>query len=145
MELGGYVHRTSKCIVGCHTFDLRPSFFLGVILDISAVRLNGANYTYLLQFSSKFIAVLGASATLLDAIVTASASAATAAAYLSAEFKHFPMHSGILGLLILVVLTLVSLLSVRESSRVTLSFTILHVNPSFLIWALDSKTDCHRF
>ena len=84
------------------------------------------------------MAVLGASATLLDAVVTSSASAATAAAYLSAEFKHFPMSTGTLGILILILLTMVALLSMRESSGVTLSFTVFHVRTLFFhISALD--------
>lgn len=90
--------------------------------------MNGANYTYLLQFSGKAMGVLGAAATLFDALATSTVSAATASAYLAGEFSHLPLKQLVLSICILLSLTAVAFLSMRESSSLALAFTIIHVS-----------------
>lgn len=95
----------------------------------SAVPLNGANYTYLLQFSGKTLGLIGAASSLLDAAATSTVSSATAAAYLQGEFgSALPLSVSVLTILLLVVFALMALFHVRESSTVTFSFTLFHVS-----------------
>lgn len=104
--------------------------FRPILLELaSAVRVNGANYTYLLQFSGRRMGMLGAAATLLDGVATSTVSAATAAAYLAGEFDgNLPISQAILALCLLVALALTALASMRESAGLTLTFTIVHVS-----------------
>ncbi|CAL1697829.1 unnamed protein product [Somion occarium] len=71
----------------------------------SALPFGGAPYTYLLNVSSKWLALLGAAMLLLDYASTSVVSAATAAAYLSGEVSlPFPAYVG--ALLVVVVFTI---------------------------------------
>jgi amino acid transporter len=115
------VAMTIACLI---LFLYRPIFLeLG-----SALRLNGANYSYLLQFSGKTLGLIGAAATLLDAIATSTVSAATAASYLMGEFSVFPVPLSAFTVILLLLFTLVAMFGISESSGVTLSFTIAHVS-----------------
>lgn len=108
--------------------------------------MNGANYTYLLQFSGKILGVLGAAATLFDAVATSAVSAATASAYLAGEFAHFPIKESILAICILLSLTAVSFFGMRESSGLALSFTIVHVSSDRFLSSpseFHMTADCH--
>ncbi|KAJ7591514.1 amino acid permease-domain-containing protein [Mycena floridula] len=93
----------------------------------SALKLNGANYIYLLQFSGKTMGLIGAAATFLDAVATSTVSSATASEYLRGEFAKMPIPMTALTIMLLVAFCLVGLFNVRESSTVTLSFTVIHV------------------
>lgn len=90
--------------------------------------MNGANYTYLLQFSGKAMGVIGAAVTLFDALSTSSVSAATAAAYLSGEFNHLPVSQYVLAICIILLLTVMAFVSMRESVSLALTFTAIHVS-----------------
>ncbi|QRV74785.1 amino acid permease [Ceratobasidium sp. AG-Ba] len=92
-----------------------------------AIRLNGANYVYLLQCSGKLLAAIGAAATLLDAVATSVVSAATAGAYLKGEISALPIQEWAIGLCLLAGIALVALISLRESSALTLSITVIHM------------------
>lgn len=99
-----------------------------ILLELgSAIRLNGANYIYLLQCSGKALGAVGAAATLLDAVATSVVSAATAGAYLKGETATLPIQEWVIGLCLLVGIALVALISLKESSGLTLSITIIHV------------------
>lgn len=127
-----FIFSPLSLLVAC----LLLTFFQPLLLELaSAVRLNGANYAYLLQASGKTMASVGAAVTLLDAVATASVSAASAASYIHGEFgSRLPIAEALLAICLLVVLSLVAFFSLRESSGVTLSITIIHastVYPSF--------------
>ena len=99
-----------------------------ILLELGgAIRLNGANYIYLLQCSGKALGAVGAAATLLDAVATSVVSAATAGAYLKGEISSLAIQEWAIGLCLLVGIALVALISLRESSGLTLSITIIHV------------------
>lgn len=103
--------------------------FRPLLLELGrSARVNGANYTYLLQFSGKTMGVVGAAATLFDALATSTVSAATASVYLEGEFAHFPLSQLALAICILIALTAVAFISMRESSTLALAFTIIHVS-----------------
>ncbi|KAG9006649.1 hypothetical protein FRB90_009798 [Tulasnella sp. 427] len=95
----------------------------------SAIRMNGAIYSYLLQCSGKTMGLVGAAAIFLDGVATASVSAATASAYLSGEFGG--VLSGIkesaVALGILALLAMVGLFNLRGSSTLAASFTTIHL------------------
>lgn len=95
----------------------------------SALPISGAPYTYLLNVSTKFVALVGAALLLLDFAATAVTSAATAMAYLAGELAiPFPLYVG--TLLVFVLFTAVSLAGLRESARVAsgvLSFHLLTI------------------
>ncbi|GAB1521665.1 hypothetical protein RhiTH_004762 [Rhizoctonia solani] len=100
-----------------------------ILLELgSAIRLNGANYVYLLQCSGKTLGAIGAAATLLDAVATSVVSAATAGAYLQGEISTGLIKEWHIGLLLLVSISLIALVSLRESSAFTLSITIIHMS-----------------
>lgn len=108
------------CII---LFVFRP-----ILLELaSAVKLNGSNYVYMLQFSGKLLGFVGAAATLLDALATSVVSSATAAAYLAGEFDNLPLKHSLLAIIMLVGLSITALVSMRESSRLTLTITVIHV------------------
>jgi amino acid transporter len=102
-----------------------------ILLELgSAIPLNGANYTYLLQVSSKTLALVGAAVTLLDAIATSMVSAATATAYIDGEFTSIPVPTAVLSIIILLGITCIALFRTRDSTTVTLAFTVIHVSYS---------------
>lgn len=109
------------------------TLFRPILLELaSAVRLNGANYAYLLQASGKTMAIIGAAATLLDATATATVSAATAASYIQGEFdSKLPFSPAALTIILLVALCCIALFGLRESSGLTLTITIIHVSRFF--------------
>jgi hypothetical protein len=88
--------------------------------------LSSRNYVYLLQFSGKMLALVGAAATLLDAVATSTVSAATASAYLSAEFHSMPVSTTLLTVLFLIALGIVALAGIRESASATAAVFIFH-------------------
>lgn len=96
----------------------------------SAIRMNGAIYSYLLQCSGKTMALVGAAAIFLDSVTTASVSAATASAYLSGEFDGalYGMKEAAVALGILALLAMVGLFNLRGSSVLAASFTAIHVS-----------------
>ncbi|KAI6165303.1 amino acid permease-domain-containing protein [Pisolithus thermaeus] len=93
----------------------------------SALPISGAPYTYLLNASTKSVALVGAALLLLDFAATAVTSAATAMSYLAGELAiPFPVYVG--TLLVFVLFTAVSLAGLKESARVAsgvLSFHLL--------------------
>ncbi|KAH8102672.1 amino acid permease-domain-containing protein [Cristinia sonorae] len=92
----------------------------------SALPFGGAPYTYLLNVSSKWVALLGAAVLLLDFASTSVVSAATAASYLSGEVKlPFPVY--VIAISVLVVFALVCLSGLRESARLALTLLSLHM------------------
>ncbi|KAG9036441.1 hypothetical protein FS837_001686 [Tulasnella sp. UAMH 9824] len=95
----------------------------------SAIRMNGAIYSYLLQSSGKTMALVGAAAIFLDSVATASVSAATASAYLSGEFDGalYGMKEAAVALGILALLAVVGLFNLRGSSVLAASFTVVHL------------------
>ncbi|KAJ1307239.1 hypothetical protein OPQ81_001352 [Rhizoctonia solani] len=99
-----------------------------ILLELgSAIRLNGANYIYLLQCSGKTLGAVGAAATLLDAVATSVVSAATAGAYLQGEITTGSIKEWSIGLFLLIGISIIALISLRESSTLTLSITIIHM------------------
>ncbi|KAA1477796.1 hypothetical protein DENSPDRAFT_787193 [Dentipellis sp. KUC8613] len=103
-------------------------FFRPVMLELAAaVRLNGANYIYLLQFSGKLASVIGAAATLLDAVATSTVSAATASTYLTGEFGHLPVSSGVFTIIFLSAFGLLALAGIRESASLSASVFVFHI------------------
>jgi len=115
--------------------------FRPILLELgSALRLNGANYTYLLQFSGKTLGLIGAAATLLDAMATSTVSSATAAAYLAGEVPKLGVPQPVLAMSVLVGLCLVGFFRVKESSTITLMFTMIHVS-AFRPALSSSNTD----
>ena len=72
------------------------------------------------------LALVGAAATLLDAVATSTVSAATASAYLSAEFHSMPISTTLLTVLFLVALGVVALAGIRESASATAAVFIFH-------------------
>ncbi|KAI0245717.1 hypothetical protein BJV78DRAFT_1260768, partial [Lactifluus subvellereus] len=76
------------------TASLLLLFFRPLLLKLaSTVRINGS---YEPQFSEKMLSLVGAAATLLDAVATSTVSAATASAYLSAEIHAMPISASML-------------------------------------------------
>ncbi|KAG1859294.1 amino acid permease-domain-containing protein [Suillus subluteus] len=91
----------------------------------SALPISGAPYTYLLNVSTKSVALLGAALLLLDFSATAVVSAATAASYLAGEVSlPFPVYIG--AALVFVLFTFVSLSGLRESARVATGILAMH-------------------
>lgn len=72
------------------------------------------------------LALVGAAATLLDAVATSTVSAATASAYLSAEFHSMPISTTLLTVLFLVALGVVALAGIRESASATAAVFVFH-------------------
>ncbi|KAI0047380.1 hypothetical protein FA95DRAFT_1559224 [Auriscalpium vulgare] len=107
-------------------------FFRPVMLELAAtVRINGANYVYLLQFAGKTASIVGAAATLLDAVATSTVSAATASTYLAGEINTLPFSAGVLTILFLVALSLVALAGIKESASVTAVVFVFHLTTMF--------------
>ncbi|KAN0137458.1 Amino acid permease domain containing protein [Lactarius tabidus] len=110
------------------TASLLLLFFRPLLLELaSTVRINGSNYIYLLQFSGKTLALIGAAATLLDAVATSAVSAATASAYLSAEIHSMPISASALAVLFLVALGILALAGIRENASATAAVFVFHI------------------
>ncbi|KAH9959164.1 amino acid permease-domain-containing protein [Russula dissimulans] len=110
------------------TASLLLLVFRPLLLELaSTVRINGSNYVYLLQFSGKMLALVGAAATLLDAIATSTVSAATASSYLSAEIPSMPLSTTLLTVLFLIALGVLALAGIRESASVTAAVFVFHM------------------
>lgn len=77
--------------------------------------------------STKTFALIGAALLLLDFAATAIVSAAASAVYLSGEVTSLPFPTWVGAIIILVLFTLISLIGVRESSRIALIVLSLHV------------------
>jgi amino acid transporter len=122
-------------------FPFRP-----IMLELgSAFRFNGHNYIYLLQVCGKTMGIVGAASTLLDAIATAVVSAATASAYLSAEFEHkLPINVAGLAIIFLLVVAIFTLVSFRESTTLSLTITVLHVCGLRICWLRNAKITAPR-
>ena len=84
------------------------------------------NYIYLLQFSGKTLALIGAAATLLDAVATSAVSAATASAYLAAEVHSMPISASTLTILFLVALGILALAGIRENASAAAAVFVFH-------------------
>lgn len=98
----------------------------------SALPISGASYTYLLNVSTKPIALLGSALLLLDFSATAVVSAATAASYLAGEVSlPFPVYVG--AAFVFVLFTFVSLAGLRESARVATGVLAMHVLVMFAL------------
>ncbi|KAF8128644.1 amino acid permease-domain-containing protein [Boletus edulis] len=92
----------------------------------SALPISGAPYTYLLNASTKAVALVGAALLLLDFAATAVVSAATASSYLAGEVAFpFPLYIG--ALLVFILITAVSLLGLRESARIASGVLTFHL------------------
>ncbi|KAH7928884.1 hypothetical protein BV22DRAFT_1030277 [Leucogyrophana mollusca] len=92
----------------------------------SALPISGAPYTYLLNVSSKALALVGAALLLLDFASTAVISAATASSYLAGEVSlPFPAYVG--TIIVFVIFTAISLSGLKESSRIAFGVLALHV------------------
>ncbi|KAJ6537397.1 amino acid permease-domain-containing protein [Mycena vulgaris] len=92
----------------------------------SALPINGAPYSYILNVSRKSLALLGAALLLLDFTSTSVVSAATAASYLAGEVVlPFPAFVG--AALVLVIFALVSLTGLKESARIAFAVLAFHL------------------
>lgn len=85
---------------------------------------NAGSYSYLMNVSSRMVALIGGSITILDAISTGAVSSATAASYVSEEAPRLSMP--IFTILFLLILTAICLLGMRDSSAIALSMFTLH-------------------
>jgi len=80
------------------------------------------------------LALVGAAATLLDAVATSTVSAATASAYLSGEIPSMPISATLLTVLFLVALGVLALAGIRESASVTAAVFVFHARLAFPIY-----------
>lgn len=71
--------------------------------------------------------IVGATATLLDAICTSTVSAATASSYLSGEFSQLPVSPAVITMVLLIGLGLLALAGLRESASVSAAIFAFHV------------------
>ncbi|PFH51185.1 hypothetical protein AMATHDRAFT_3316 [Amanita thiersii Skay4041] len=93
----------------------------------SALPISGAPYSYLLNVSTKSVALIGASLLLLDFSSTSVVSASTAVTYLAGEVDHLPFPPWVGAVLLLVAFTIVSLTGVKESARIALAVLSFHL------------------
>ncbi|KXN87169.1 hypothetical protein AN958_09133, partial [Leucoagaricus sp. SymC.cos] len=92
----------------------------------SALPLSGGPYTYLLNVSSKSLALISASLLFLDFASTSVISAATASAYLSSEVElPFPVWVG--AAIVVLVFTCISLAGIRQKARVAFAVFVFHI------------------
>ena len=91
------------------------------------------NYIYLLQFSGKTLALIGAAATLLDAVATSAVSAATASAYLTTEIQSMPFSASTLAILFLVALGILALAGIRENASAAAAVFVFHARITLLL------------
>ena len=80
------------------------------------------------------LALVGAAATLLDAVATSTVSAATASAYLSTEFPSMPISMTLLTILFLVALGVLALAGIRESASAAAVVFVFHARLAFSIY-----------
>jgi hypothetical protein len=80
------------------------------------------------------LALVGAAATLLDAVATSTVSAATASAYLSAEIPSMPISTTLLTVLFLVALGVLALAGIRESASAAAVVFVFHARLAFPIY-----------
>ncbi|KAK7040709.1 hypothetical protein VNI00_009615 [Paramarasmius palmivorus] len=92
----------------------------------SALPICGAPYSYLLNISSKSLALVAASILLLDFGATSVVSAATAASYLAGEVS-LPFPEYVVAVLVIGAFTLISLSGIKESARLALCVLTIHV------------------
>ncbi|CAE6465352.1 unnamed protein product [Rhizoctonia solani] len=108
--------------------SLIMTIYRPILLELgSAFRLNGTNYVYLLQCSGRTLAAVGATATLLDAVAASVVSAAAAGAYIKAEFPEIPATDHTIGIYLLIAMALLALVTLRESGKLTLAITVIHM------------------
>ncbi|KAF5310403.1 hypothetical protein D9758_018960, partial [Tetrapyrgos nigripes] len=107
----------------------------------SAFPMQGAPYSYVLNISTKPLALLSASLLLLDFASTSVVSAATAASYVTGELAASDLSSGddasgsdslpfpewLVAILIVVLFMFVSLSGIKESARVALGVLSFHI------------------
>ncbi|TRM67071.1 amino acid permease-domain-containing protein [Schizophyllum amplum] len=91
-----------------------------------ALPIGGAPYSYILNSSTKAIALAGAALLLLDYAATSIVSAATAVTYIQGEVT-LPFPAFVATLIILGIFTAVSLCGVKESARVAFGVLLYHV------------------
>ena len=103
----------------------------------SALRLNGANYAYLLQFSGKTLGLVGAAITLIDAIACSTVCAGSAVTYLLGEFTNFPLSFAAFTVLLLIALALVTLFSIGESKNVFVTCACAIISCYYHIMVVD--------
>jgi len=72
------------------------------------------------------LALVGAAATLLDAVTTSTVSAATASSYLSAEIPSMPLSTTLLTVLFLIALGVLALAGIKESVSATAAVFVFH-------------------
>ncbi|KAF9453356.1 AAAP amino acid permease [Macrolepiota fuliginosa MF-IS2] len=92
----------------------------------SALPISGAPYTYLLNVSSKPLALVSAALLLLDFASTSVVSAATASTYLAGEVD-LPFPSWVGAVIVLFIFVCISLTGIRESARIALCVLSFHV------------------
>ncbi|KAG1737589.1 amino acid permease-domain-containing protein [Suillus paluster] len=132
--LGGIFYTLPSVIAVAGVYSPISLFVAGLTLFLwrpimeemaSALPISGAPYTYLLNVSTKSVALLGAALLLLDFAATAIVSAATAASYLAGEVSlPFPIYIG--TAFVFVLFTFVSLSGLRESARVATGVLAMH-------------------
>ncbi|EKM78341.1 hypothetical protein AGABI1DRAFT_75891 [Agaricus bisporus var. burnettii JB137-S8] len=121
VEQGGVFSPISLTIATFILFLWRP-----IMEELaSALPINGAPYTYLLNASSKPLALMAATLLLLDFVSTSVVSAATASAQLGSEVD-LPFPSWIIAAMILFLFVVVSLSGLRESARIALTVFSIH-------------------
>lgn len=140
--VSGVYSPISLFVASCVMFLWRP-----IMEEVaSALPISGAPYTYLLNVSSKSLALIGASLLLLDFAATSVVSAATAVSYLAGEVTlPFPVVVG--ALIILLIFLLISLSGTRDSARLALTLLSIHVITmtvlfiaSIIAWAKRGNT-----
>ncbi|KAJ1305829.1 hypothetical protein OPQ81_010556 [Rhizoctonia solani] len=73
------------------------------------------------------LAAIGATATLLDAVAASVVSAAAAGAYVKGEFPGIPFTDHTIGIYLLIAIALLALVTLRESGKLTLVITVIHL------------------
>ena len=85
------------------------------------------------------LAFVGAAATLLDAVATSTVSAATASAYLTAEFHSMSISTTLLTVLFLIAIGVVALAGIRESASAAAAVFIFHARLAHSILRASSS------
>jgi hypothetical protein len=88
------------------------------------------------------LALVGAAATLLDAVATSTVSAATASAYLSAEIRSIPISTTLLTVVFIVALGVIALAGIRESASATAAVFVFHARFTFSISPMHRALTC---
>ncbi|KAL5497753.1 hypothetical protein ACEPAH_2684 [Sanghuangporus vaninii] len=92
----------------------------------SAFAISGTNYTYLINSSTKSVALVGGALALLDYSTTSVVSAATASEYVAGETSlPYPICVG--TILFAIFPLVISLLGLRESARTAFGILTLHM------------------